>query len=264
MSARLLRRSAGRALTRARGWKARHLPRGMNIAGPVIQLYIHDALRTTTFSFVNFPSLYAPRGAQSYRYTVECRGSDGAKFGRQTLTVPAFGAVEAEITQLFGTELPPWGTVHVSLRPTSFFTRHDQHLGRLTPHFYALYHEPEMGFLALVHPQTEAWAGGGPLEEWRSTLLIDTELAEFVEAFQINPTARSVTSELRVYDEDGVVLTSASTVLPAFGVRRERWVVKDLGAGRWVSLGADRLAAPNAKPLVFATNRAGLISGSHS
>lgn len=250
--------------TRIRSWVANHGPRRLNIAGPLVQLYVNDDERTTTFTFTNFPSLYAPEGALRYRYVIECRDPDGARVGRRALTLPVFGARGVGITELFGPDLPPWGTIHVGLRPTSILSRHDQHLGRLTPHFYALYHDREMRSLALVHPQTEIWKGHTVPAEWRSSLLFDVELAEALEVFQVNPSAGPVTSELRVHDEHGNVLTRSSAELPAFGVRRERWLVQDLGADRWVSLGADRLAAPNAKPLVFVTNHAGLVSGSHS
>jgi hypothetical protein len=250
--------------TRIRHWLMNHLPRPLNIAGPVIQLYVHDQTRTTTFTFANFPSLYAPRRALSYRYVVECRGPDGTALGRRTLKVPAFGVRQVGIDELFGSELPSWGTIHVGLRPTSLLNRSDQHLGRLTPHFYTLYHEREMRFLALVHPQTLAVRGRMALPEWRSNLLLDAELAETLEVFQVNPTGRTVTSELRVHNENGTVLTRSSCALPPYGVRRERWVVQEFGPARWISLGADHLTGPNAKPLVFVTNRDGLLSGSHS
>jgi hypothetical protein len=251
-------------VAKVRGWLAKYRPRPLNMAGPLVQLFLNDEERTTTFTFANFASLYAPKGAMAYRYLIECRDPDGGHLGRKEITVPIYGARAIGVSDLCDPPLPEWGTIHVRLRSTSLLNRHDQHLGLLTPHFYALYHEREMRSLALVHPQTSVCAVDVERPEWRSNLLFDTDSVDALEVFQLNPSPRAVASELRIVDERGSVLARALSTVPAFGVRRERWVVQDLHAGRWVSIAADHLTAPNAKPLVFATNRAGLVSGSHS
>ena len=73
---------------------------------------------------------------------------------RPKLDLPRFGTAEVRLHEHLRGPLPETGLLVARVRNRPRINRVANHLGAIRPHFFALYHTPEMGSLALIHPQT--------------------------------------------------------------------------------------------------------------
>jgi len=239
-------------------------PRGFNVSEPICQLFLNGFGKYTRYTFTNFPSLYSPPTASHCYYDLTLYDEVGSAVARTHVSVPAFASVEVRLEDVARGPLPALGVVAARFRPGSPLSYADKHLGTITSHFYALYHDAGMESLSVVHPQTALWADSPPPVPWRSNLLILPELIDALEIFQLNPTPRPVESTISLCALDGTALLSARGRMPPRSARRTLWHGKDLPAERYLVLASDALAAPNAKPLLFQHYQGRFFSAAHT
>jgi hypothetical protein len=230
----------------------------------VVQLFLNDELRRSTYTLTNVASLFAPREAAPCRYELVLHGPEGRVVGKTEIDVPSFGTAEVRLEDHLRGPLPSRGVLVARTRSRNRLHQGGRHLGAITPHFYALYHAPDMSSLALIHPQTGLIDAPESDARWRSNLHVDVSGLAALEVFQINPSPRPAKSRLELWDGD-VLLASAEATLGPRVSRVVRWGQDVLRRAKGaVRLGATGVTAPNAKPLLFQVQADGRFSASHS
>ena len=241
-----------------------HLPRGLNLGAPVVQLFLNDG-RHTRLGLVNFPSFLAPTRGVDYRYSLHPFDPEGRAAGIATVDMPRYGSMEVDLASLFGERLPAMGMIAVRIRPSRFFSLRDRHLGRIRPHFFTLFASARMESLGLVHPQTHLDASPAPEREWVSNLEIEPTAVTRIELFQINPGRAHVETEAFLQDSDGGMLDRSKARIPPRGTRRVEFDLAALtGRHRTVCVGLRGLAAANGKPILFLHFRDGSFTCCHA
>lgn len=237
---------------------------GFGYGETVVQLFLHDELRRTTYTFTNVASLFAPAEAAPCRYELVLHGPEGRVVGKTEIDVPSFGSAQVRLEDHLRGPLPPRGLLVVRTRSRNRLHQGGRHLGAITPHFYALYHAPDMSSLALIHPQTGLIDAAAKDARWRSNLHLDVSGLTALEAFQINPGPRPARSVLELWDGEQLLASADATLGPRV-TRLVRWDEAVLRTAKGdVRLGARGMTAPNAKPLVFQLQAGGRFSASHS
>ncbi len=230
----------------------------------IVQLFLHGPQRRTTFTFTNVGSLYCPAAGNGCRYELTLYDETGHRVGRTKLDLPRFGTAEVRLHEHLRGPLPETGLLVARVRNRPRINRVANHLGAIRPHFFALYHTPEMGSLALIHPQTGLVDAPCPDLEWHSNLTFDPATAATIEAYQINPSPEPVRSELRLSAGDEVIGRSEA-IVPARGSRCVRFGREQLASAKGrLHLPARGMTAPNAKPLLFQVAGDGSFSASHT
>ena len=230
----------------------------------VVQLFLHDELRRSTYTFTNVASLFAPGEAAPCRYELVLHGPDGRVVGKTEIDVPSFGTAEVRLEDHLRGPLPSRGLLVARIRSRDRLHQGGRHLGSITPHFYALYHAPDMSSLALIHPQTGLIDAVARDAHWRSNLHIDVRGLIALEAFQINPSPRRARSTLELWDGEELLASAEATLQPRAS-RLVRWDHDVLRRAKGsVRLGAMGMTAPHAKPLLFQLQADGRFSASHS
>ena len=239
------------------------LPRNSFPGSNVAQLFLNGGGIETEYTFTNIASLYSPKTGQPYVYTLTLHDGDGRRARSTVVTVPVHGTRALRLSDVMKGPLPDRGLLSVSLRSASALFYGDKHLGRVNPHFYALYRSVESGSYALIHPQAAIGATPVPAGEWRSTQLIDTARVRSLRIFQINPCLSPATTSLRLCGLDGEVLQESTATLPPLSSREVEWPLFDFTARPFVVVGMKGLPGPNSKPLVFNVFFDGSFSASH-
>jgi hypothetical protein len=246
----------------------RFVPRSWDVSQPIVQLFVHEPpLLRTRYTFVNFPSLYSPATSEHVRYELTLRDTDGRVARRGSLDVSAFGSVDCDPETVFGADLPSLGSISAQIRSGRRLAYSDKHLGKLTAHFYALYHDADMRALSVIHPQTAMWKRSTHVDndKWASNMLIPPSKLSCIRLLQVNPTrdVRHTEIVLRSLDGGNVVASSAARMAP-MSTRSIQWETETLPSQEMVYIASDSLTAPNAKPLVFLFFRNGAFSAAHS
>ena len=228
------------------------------------QLFLHEPQRRTTLTFTNVASLYAPRGASGCQFEVSLYGETGELVAATDVVVPAYGSASVHLADLISGTLPRHGLAVARLRNAPRFHMGARHLGPIAPFFYALYHEPDMGSMALVHNQSGVESDVHSDSHWHSNLLIQTDGLSALEAWQINPTPVPAPTTMQLWRGDQL-LDERPTTLAPMASRGERFEAK-LFAGSVdpVHIAVKGMTAANAKPLVFHHHVAGGYSASHA
>ena len=230
----------------------------------IVQLFLHGPQRRTTYTFTNVGSLYCPAAGNGCRYELTLYDEAGRLVGQTKIDVPRFGTVEVRLHEHLRGRLPEHGLLVAHVRNRPRINRAANHLGPIRPHFYALYHTPEMESLALIHPQTELVDAPCPELVWHSNLTFDPATAHTIEAYQINPSAKPAHSELRLCAGDEVI-ASAEAIVPPRGSRCVRFGPEQLASAKGLlHLCARGMTAANAKPLLFQVARDGSFSACHT
>jgi hypothetical protein len=229
----------------------------------IVQLFLHEPGRTTTATFTNVASLYAPQDAVGCRYELTLFGETGARVGSIEVDVAPYGTVELNLAERLPGTLPRHGILVARLRSAPRLHRGAKHLGAIVPHFYVLYHAPDRGSLALVHPQTGLVEHPAPDQRWTSNLRYDPAPLAALEACQINPTAGPARSTVELWCGDER-LDAREAELAPMASRQVRFGrdVLDRATGP-VHVAVDGMTAPNAKPLLFQHLPDGGFAGSH-
>ncbi|MGI8509600.1 MAG: hypothetical protein ACR2MQ_09770 [Gemmatimonadaceae bacterium] len=248
------------ASSRVRGLLPRNLRRG----DPVLQFFLNGFGRATRYTFVNFPSLYAPGAGRACIYDLVLYDSAGAVAGHASIEVPIAGTAEIALTDVMKGPLPELGVVSAQIRSSKRLDYGDRHLGTVRSFFYAAYHDHGMSSVSVVHPQTAAYSSMPDRPAWRSNMLLWPSRVRSFELLLMNPTPFEARTDLRLVGPDGVVAAASAAVLPPRGARRVRWESAPLQQYAYLNAAADMLAAPNAKPLVFLHFDAGAFSAAHS
>ena len=244
-------------------WQQSSRALGLTAGGPEIcQLFLGSGDRHTQYTLSNLPSMFAPSGNRSCYYDLTLYGEQGEPFATRRVRVPGCTSISVRMEELFGPKLPAIGIVGARVGPTVSKWRRNKHLGSLTPHFYAMYHDDDMDSLALVHPQTALWDIKPEPTIWQSNLVIYPESLTKLEVFQLNPTPKMLESTLTVRLLNGEEVVSSTGNIGPRGVRQIVWQKDDLGMEPIV-LSSDNITAPNAKPLVFQHTASG-FSAAHS
>lgn len=241
-----------------------HLPRAFNVGPAVVQLFLNDG-RETSLSLLNFPAFLAPKEAQAYEYRVWVYDEDGHEKASTRVSVAPFGAVDVNLRERFGSQLPAFGMVAVRIEPTSLLSFRDGHLGRIRSHFFALYSDRDMNSIGLVHPQTSLGSPVDSQRRWVSNLRLDPRRLRKLEMFQVNPSRESVTSEAFLQSEEDEVLATHREAIPSYGTRRAVFDIESIESRCAVfSVGLHGLAAANGKPILFLHYRDGSFSCCHA
>lgn len=246
--------------SRVRRWLPRNLRRG----DPVLQFFVNGFGKATRYTFVNFPSLYAPGSARACMYDLTLYDAGGAVAGRAAVEVPIAGTAELALTDIMKGPLPGLGVVSAQIRSPKRFDYGDRHLGTVRSFFYAAYHDCGMGSVSVVHPQTAAYRSLPDRPAWRSNMLLWPSRVRSFELLLMNPTPFEARTDLRLVAPDGEVAAASDGILPPRGARRVVWETVALQRYPYLSVAADMLAAPNAKPLVFLNFDERAFSAAHS
>lgn len=218
---------------------------------PIAQLFLNTHTQKTTFTFINFPSLFDPKDALSCRYQISIFDSDGKFLSSTTLTIPPYGTRAIRIDELFPQPLPDFGMITAQIRAGSGIRYPYAHLGDLTSHFYAIYHDDKMQTVALVHPQTPFAVEPLPEATFQSDVLIDPTLLDAIDIYQINPSQKSVPTTIHLKAMGGQILEECSAILAPRASRRVRFSMKTHQDAGLVFMSVHGLTGPNAKPLIF-------------
>lgn len=251
-----------RALRYASRVAKRIAPRGLNVSAPICQIFLGGNGKKSVYTFMNFPSLYRPTGAYSCCYDLTLHDAAGETVGDAKVSVPPYASIEVRLEEVMDGLLPELGVLSAQIRPQAFFSYADRHLGTITAHFFAMYHDEGMRSVCVIHPQTELWRHTPPRPSWRSNLLIRPDGIDSLEIFQMNPASTRCSSTLSVCDPQGAPIVSATAEIEPFGARRLEWKASQFGGRPFVALTADALTAPNAKPLIFQHHASG-FSAAH-
>ncbi len=228
------------------------------------QLFLHEPERRTTLTFTNVASLYAPRGASGCQFEVSLYGETGELVAATDVVVPAYGSASVHLADLIPGTLPRHGLAVARLRNAPRFHMGARHLGAIAPFFYALYHAPDMGSLALVHNQSGIESDVHSDSHWHSNLLVPTKGLRALEAWQINPTPVSAPSTLQLWRGEEL-LDERPTTLAPMASRQERFESRLFEAREQpVHIAVKGMTAANAKPLLFHHHAAGGFSASHA
>lgn len=240
----------------------KQLPSSLRTSKPVVQVFINEALRKSSYTFINFPSLLSPMTAAKCHYKLVIYNELGKRVQRFTIPLDKFGSKAVRIDQLTSHPLPELGMISAQYCPDSRLNFSDRHLERLKPHFFSLYHDDDMGSCGLIHPQTLINQKPRPEFHWQSNHLIDTSPLRSVEVYQINPSQESVTSEVSLNSIDADVLVSKTDVLKPHGSRRLKWEI-DSSFPEFICIAMKGVPAPNAKPLIFVNFKDGTYGAAH-
>ena len=230
------------------------LPRGVRMRPPIAQLYIGgNKGLSSRYSLTNIPSLYSP--VKAYPVIYDCRIYDqsGKLIESRSVKLAPYGSYDLVPAKFFNSVLPEFGLFVAKMRPESFFTYSDKHLGEITAHFYALYSDEKTGSLALIHPQSTLypakWSAG---RDWRSGFLIDSGALSKILIIQINPTKEYFSNRVEIYNEDGVNLGGVNFNIPPMGCEAKEVWAKDLSHDRkMIHIRSKKLSAENTKPIIF-------------
>lgn len=242
----------------------RWLPRNLRRGEPVLQFFLNGFGKVTKYTFVNFPSLYAPGTAHGCIYDLVLRDQTGVVAGRTSIEVPPAGTAELVLSDVISGPLPELGVVAAQIRSPRHLDYGDRHLGTVRSFFYAAYHDEAMGSISVIHPQTAAYRSVPERFPWRSNMLLWPSRVMSFELLLMNPTPAEATTDLRLVGPDGATVASSKGAIPALGARRVVWGAEHFRHLPYLNAAADMLAAPNAKPLVFLNFESGAFSAAHS
>lgn len=242
----------------------RWLPRNLKLGDPVLQFFLNGFGKTTRYTFVNFPSLYAPGAAHPCIYDLVLHDALGSIAGRATIEVPVAGTADVVLGDVMRTPLPELGILSARIRSPRHFDYSDRHLGTVRSFFYAAYHDQAMRSISVIHPQTAKYSSLPDRPTWRSNMLLWPSRVNSFELLLMNPTTVDAVTDLQLVAGNGEIVASSAATVPPFGARRVVWESAPLRQYPYVSVSADMLAAPNAKPLVFLNFDNGAFSAAHS
>ncbi len=229
------------------------LPRNLNVSSPIVQIYLGGEYETR-YSLVNFPSLLSPMTAYTCIYDIALYSKNGSCVGKRSISLEPFQSYEVRPSEIFGENLPDLGMLTAKIRSASPLVFSDKHLGKITPHIYALYSDKERRSLVLVHPQTTLVNKASKNQEWRSGVLLDSNKIKRVIAIQINPSKQSAKSTLFLYreGEERKWLGEMNGEILPMGARKIEWDIAKTGISKGnFSIGANTLLSPNAKPIIL-------------
>jgi hypothetical protein len=236
----------------------------LQVTDAIVQLFIGSGGKNSTYTFINFPSLYSPQFAVPCRYEVSLFDPSGRRVAQEKIDVPVYGTAEVRLEDLFKKELPEFGMVSARILPFPGLKNPYPTLGRMTSHFYAIYSDANARSLAVVHPQSRFGVRSHAELKWTSNLLLALRDLKELEIYQINPSPDRVRTDLLLQDEQGNVLKHELSSVPAYGTRRVVWPVADLQGHENVLIGLNGLTAQNAKPLVFGIFNDATFNACHS
>jgi hypothetical protein len=228
---------------------------------PVCQLFINGYGKQSTYTLLNFPSLYSPSEAQPCTYKVTLFDEGGTAVRQGTVTVPAFGSAAFKPRDAFAGPLPELGLFTAEL--VDWAEPAYEQLGLLRPYFYAIYYDDTMGSVSVVHPQTTLMQTAPAGVAWRSSLVISAREVVALEVFQVNPMPDARITSVAVTGLDGQTKAASAAQMPGRSVRRIYWPAADFDGSDYVCIASDAMTAPNAKPLLF-QHRSGGFSAGHS
>lgn len=217
-----------------------------------------------THALTNFPSFFSPKSATPCYYNISLFDSDGKLKGEKKISLPVFGSFEVKPEKLFNFEMPTYGMVAIKILPTKHFSFSDRHLGVISSHFYAFYHDEKMKSVALIHPQTSV--NDFPVSDkyWKSNLLINSSKVDKLEIYQLNPSGQTAETRLILFDDQQKQIAESHSVMKPRSTRKIIWDISKLDTGSYLHLEAAGLTGSNAKPLIFTHLKNGTFSASHS
>ncbi|EQA47259.1 hypothetical protein LEP1GSC050_0884 [Leptospira broomii serovar Hurstbridge str. 5399] len=238
------------------------------LSPPVTQIFINDETRRTSFSITNYPSFLLPSRIGKVWYEISLSDQDGNKVFSKDIKLAKYGSMEISPERFYSKKLPNRGLFFANIKESklSFVQKfHLRKLGRLTSHFYTLYHSADYSNLAMVHPQTVAPVpvSEGKSNFWYSQFLIKVSSISSIELFQMNPSPRKADLNLIVMNMDGKEVISSEESVPAFGVRNVKFDRKMLGENEYVYIASDTLRG-NEKPILFSHYPDGTYTALHT
>jgi hypothetical protein len=241
---------------------------------PIAQVYIVDDDFDTFLCVNNFFSVLTPEIPGAARGEVELRGRDGRVLHRHEVRLDDQGSVAISVRELQSEAgiKSPVGLATLQLRPEVTAAREREvfkRMGTIASHFFTYYLHGRSEAMAIIHPQSSIRQAPGPKrggEGWRSGQAIATAGLHQVRLYQANHAGRAARVEYALHDFEGGRIVASTTL-----------DVRPLGADvavfdlahrtdlpRLLYLTADRLPAPNGKPLLMRTYEGGRFSMSHS
>ena len=234
---------------------------------PIVQIFIGGSQGLSSrYSLTNVPSFYSPTHAYPVIYECSIYDQSGVLLEQKPVRLAPYGAYDLVPATFFKVDLPEFGLFVAKMRPESFFTYSDRHLGEVTAHFYALYLDEVTGSLALIHPQTTLnpakWSNE---RRWKSGLLIDLGKLSKILIMQINPTKEFFSNRVGIYGEDGVELGGADFQISPMGCQAQEVFARDLrGTNKLIYIAAQKLSSENTKPIIFLYDKENNFSGLHA
>jgi hypothetical protein len=239
------------------------LPNRLVVGPAVVQAYL-GGIYETRYTLTNFPSLYSPLHATPCTYIIEIYDESGNLCASKKIFIDVFGSLEVQPKELFGDKLPDLGLFSARILPQN--PNSLAHLGKINSHFYALYSDKEHNSYALVHPQTYINEPRSEQQEWISGIFLDASRVSHISAIQINPTKKSVETNLFLILDESIVLDHCNRpgIIPPMGTRCVRWNIAELGFDNGNIVVAGRgLPTNNAKPILLTFFKDGTFSGMH-
>jgi hypothetical protein len=220
---------------------------------------------SSRYSLTNIPSFYSPSSAYPVIYECSMYDQSGGLLETKSIRLAPYSSYDLIPAIFFKADLPEFGLFVAKMRPESFFTYSDRHLGDITAHFYSLYLDEVTGSLALIHPQTSLNATKWSNKVgWKSGLLIDSDNFNKILIIQINPTKESFSNSVGIYSENGIELSSINFHILSMGCHAEEVFIKDLCCdNKFIYIAAERLSSENSKPIIFLYDKKNNFSGLH-
>ncbi len=234
---------------------------------PIVQIYIGVSKGISSrYSLTNIPSFYSPLHAYPVIYNCSIYNQYGKLLETKTVRLAPYGSYDLIPAVFFNVDLPEFGLFVAKMRPESFFTYSDRHLGDLTAHFFSLYVDEVTGSMALIHPQTTLNPAKWSKERrWKSGLLIEMNKLSKMLIMQINPTEEYFSNRVSIYGENGIELVGADFQIGPMGCQAQEILVKDFSCNsKYVYIGAEILSSANTKPIIFLYDKDNNFSGLHA
>lgn len=239
-----------------------HFPRGFNLSPPVLQLFLGGEWKSS-FSIVNFPSFFSPETPAEYSYEISLHDEFGIRKRTQTVRLSPFGSSNIEPGLWGGCDNIRLGMVSFQIKPESIFFRADRHLGVIKPQIFAYYQNLSNRALGLIHPQTSLIKKSLGSVNWTSNQVVDLAVTKTINLFQINPSHQKYQATLAIKCiETSETIEEKQVSIPPLGATCSQFNFSDNGSKVYVS--ASQLPGPNAKPIIFVTQKTGAIFASHT
>ena len=234
----------------------------------VIQIFVNDSQRKTSYSLTNYPSFLLPKLLGSVGYEISLFDESGKLVFSKDIEVPKYGSAKIVPAEIYEGKLPERGIFQANLKASRFSLLDKYYLrllGMVTSHFYTMFYSPNFESLALIHPQTVAPVPDSDEKSnfWYSQYLIHVPSVAKLEVFQINPCKSAYPLNLKLMNTKGQVIAESTDQVPGYGIRKVVWEKPTLADQEYLYLASDTLRG-NEKPILFSYYSDGSYTALHT
>lgn len=239
----------------------------LNVAYPVIQVYVNDGHTSSIIGYNNFYSCLLPDVVTNANMSLKFYNEDGEIILIHNEKIKHFESKNVKVEELFKKHkiTSKIGLVGLQIVPEKIRNIKYKPLGVSSSHFFVFYNDTN-GSIAQVHPSSIADPSNKSSGEFLSNQSIAIQGLKYIELIQTNPSLVNQTLTFHLLDfESREVVAEIKESIPAMGVRKIKFDIEQLNIkSLHVLLHIDLLPSSNSKPLLKRIYQTGTYSMSHS